>query len=74
MRKLHFNPNAFKAMFVQNGAHRMAETVPSSAAMITEHLDHFVDAGFTHWLTCIVSTWEQQRIASCEYFQFFQDL
>lgn len=58
MCKLGFDPGAIIAFLMQNGAHRMAETVPSSSAMITEHFDHFVDAGFTHWLTCIVSARE----------------
>lgn len=68
MCKLHFNPSAFKAMFMQDRTHCMAKAVTSSTAVITDHLDNFVDAGFTHRLADIVTTRKQERIASGKHF------
>lgn len=59
VRKLNFNPCSVVALFVKNGTHGVAKTVPRNPACITNSFNHLIDAGLTHRLTWIIASRKQ---------------
>ena len=58
VRQLRFNPGGVIALFMEDGTHSVAEAMPGRFTVITNTLNHLVNAGLTHWLAGIIPSGE----------------
>ena len=60
--KLRFNPRGVKPLLMQNGAHRVAETVPRQPAFISQQFDNLINAFLADRLARIIPADKNQRV------------